>query len=216
MRTPHTWPAAVSEYGVGTGDVRVDMAKVKARKDKVMLDDRHGVESWLQGMEGCTLLYGHARFEPRRTPCGSTTGSCRGSGSFSMSAAVPWCPTLPGLADIDYLTNVSIMELDTVPEHLVVIGGSYIGLEFAQMYRRFGAEVTVIERGPRLASREDADVSAAIRDILENEGVDVIVDATQYRFHQARQRFRGHYSTGGGAGGRFAPVGGRRPAAQHR
>ena len=87
-------------------------------------------------------------------------------------------PDIPGLADVDYLTNVGILELDTVPAHLVIVGGSYIALEFAQMYRRFGAEVTVVEKGPRLTSREDEDVSAAIREILENEGITVIVDAS--------------------------------------
>ena len=91
-------------------------------------------------------------------------------------------PDIPGLSDIDYLTNVGILELDTVPEHLVVIGGSYIALEFAQMYRRFGAQVTVIEKGPRLTSREDEDVSAAIKEILEAEGIDVVVDASDMRF----------------------------------
>ena len=88
-----------------------------------------------------------------------------------------WCRTCPGLSDVDYLTNVGILDLDTLPEHLVIIGGSYIALEFAQMYRRFGAEVTVIEKGPRLTSREDEDVSAAIKEILENEGIDVELDA---------------------------------------
>src|SRR4029453_16181381 len=91
-------------------------------------------------------------------------------------------PDLPGLSDLDYLTNVSMLELDTVPEHLVIIGGSYIALEFAQMYRRFGAAVTVIEKGPRLASREDEDVSATIKEILEAEGIDIVVGATAIQF----------------------------------
>ena len=90
-------------------------------------------------------------------------------------------PDIPGLADIDFLTNVSILELDTLPEHLVIVGGSYIALEFAQMYRRFGARVTVVEKGPRLTSREDEDVSVAIRAILENEGIDIVVDAADIR-----------------------------------
>ena len=89
---------------------------------------------------------------------------------------------MPGLADIDYMTNVGILELDTVPEHLVIIGGSYIALEFAQMYRRFGAQVTVIEKGPRLTSREDEDVSATIKEILETEGIAVVLDADAIRF----------------------------------
>ena len=99
-------------------------------------------------------------------------------------------PDMPGLADIDYMTNVGILDLDTLPEHLVIIGGSYIALEFAQMYRRFGARVTVIEKGPRLTSGEDEDVSAAIKEILENEGIAIELGAPHF-VPQARQRFRG-------------------------
>src|SRR6185312_210672 len=90
-------------------------------------------------------------------------------------------PDLPGLADVDYMTNVGVLELDSLPEHLVIVGGSYIALEFAQMYRRFGAGVTVVERGSRLASREDPDVSDAIKDILEGEGIAVQLDADDVR-----------------------------------
>ena len=170
-----------SEYGVGTGDITVDMAKVKARKDKVMLDDRNGVESWLDGMDGCALIRGHARFESPRTirVDGQVLEADKIFLNVGGRAVVP---DLPGLSDIDYLTNVSILELDTVPEHLVIIGGSYIALEFAQMYRRFGARVSVIEKGPRLASREDADVSATIKEIMEAEGIGVYVGATGIQF----------------------------------
>src|SRR3954454_937678 len=170
-----------AEYGVGTGDVTVDMAKVKARKDKIMLDDRRGVESWLQEMTGCTLIRGHARFEDAHTI--SVDGRVLEADKFFLNVggrAVT--PDLPGLADIDYLTNVGILELDTVPEHLVIIGGSYIALEFAQMYRRFGAGVTVIERGSRLTSREDEDVSATVKEILEAEDIDVVLNASAIRF----------------------------------
>ncbi|MGJ6124514.1 FAD-containing oxidoreductase [Mycolicibacterium sp. Y3] len=172
-----------AEYGIGTGDVSVDMAKVKARKDKIMLDDRAGVESWLEGMDGASLIRGHARFVDPHTI--DVDGRLLRADRFYLNvggrASVP---DLPGLDGIDYLTNVSILALDTVPAHLIVIGGSYIGLEFAQMYRRFGAEVTVVERGPRLASREDEDVSAAIRGILEAEGIAVYTDATDIRFEK--------------------------------
>lgn len=170
-----------AEYGVGTGEITVDMAKVKARKDKVMLHDRHGLESWLDGMEGCTVIRGHARFESPHTlrVDGQVLEAEKIFLNVGGRAVVP---DMPGLSDIDYLNNVSIMELDTVPEHLVIIGGSYIALEFAQMYRRFGARVTVIEKGPRLTSREDEDVSATIKEILEAEGIDVVVDADAIRF----------------------------------
>ncbi len=178
-----------SEYGVGTGEITVDMAKVKARKDKVMLDDRHGVESWLQGMKGCTFIRGHARFEGPHTI--DVEGRLLEADKVFLNVggrAV--VPDLPGLSDIDYMTNVGILELDTVPEHLVIIGGSYIALEFAQMYRRFGARVTVIEKGPRLTSREDEDVSATIKEILEAEGIDVVVGATAIKFAKRDSGFQ--------------------------
>lgn len=170
-----------AEYGVGTGEITVDMANVKARKDRIMLDDRHGVESWLQGMKGSTFIRGHARFEGPHTMTvdGRVLEADR---IFLNVGGRAVAPDMPGLNGIDYMTNVGILELDTVPEHLVIIGGSYISLEFAQMYRRFGARVTVIEKGPRLTSREDEDVSATIKEILEAEGIDVVVDATAIRF----------------------------------
>ena len=164
-----------AEYGVGTGEITVDMAKVKARKDKISGDDRRGLESWLEGMKGCTLVRGHARFEGPHTI--SVDGRVLEADRIFLNVGGRAVADIAGLSDVDYMTNVGVLELDTVPEHLVVVGGSYIGLEFAQMYRRFGADVTVVERGPRLAGREDPDVSNAIREILENEGITVICDA---------------------------------------
>jgi pyruvate/2-oxoglutarate dehydrogenase complex dihydrolipoamide dehydrogenase (E3) component len=176
------------EYGIGTGDVSVDMAKVKARKDKVMLDDREGVESWLERMDNCTLIRGHARFvDPYTIRVGDRV--LRGDKIFLNVGGRAVVPDMPGLADIEYMTNVGILELDTVPEHLVIIGGSYIALEFAQMYRRFGAPVTVVEKGSRLTAREDEDVSAAIKEILENEGVVVELDATAVSFRKTDNGF---------------------------
>ena len=177
-----------ADYGVGTGPVTVDMAKVKARKDEIMLKDRHGVQAWLDGMDGTTFFRGHARFEdPHTIRVGDQL--LRGDRIFLNVGGRAVIPDIPGLADVDYLTNVTIMELDTVPEHLVVVGGSYIALEFAQMYRRFGARVTVVERGPRLASREDEDVSATIREILEGEGIDVVTGGNDVRVAQADNGF---------------------------
>ncbi|MGU3499208.1 FAD-containing oxidoreductase [Mycobacterium sp. C31M] len=169
------------EFGIDTGAVTVDMAKVKARKDGIVDSDRRGVESWIAGMTGATLLRGHARFVDPHTMDvdGELISADRIFLNVGGRAVVP---DLPGLTDIDYLTNVSVLELDTLPEHLVVVGGSYIALEFAQMYRRFGARVTVLERGPRLTSREDEDVSAAIRGILEAEGIEIHTDADDIRF----------------------------------
>ncbi|VTU40021.1 FAD-containing oxidoreductase [Variovorax sp. PBL-E5] len=156
--------------------VGIDMPAVKARKDKVSSDARHGVEKWLRQMKGCTVFEGHARFvSATELRVGDDTlGAPRVFINVGGRAAVP---PLPGVEDVAFLTNTSILELDRVPRHLVVIGGSYIGLEFAQMYRRFGAEVTIVEKGPRLVAREDADVSRAIREILEGEGIAVRLDA---------------------------------------
>jgi pyruvate/2-oxoglutarate dehydrogenase complex dihydrolipoamide dehydrogenase (E3) component len=169
-----------ADYGVGTGPVTVDMAKVKARKDGIMLKDRNGVQSWLDGMDGCTFFNGHARFEdPHTIRVGDDLLQAERIYLNVGGRAV--VPDIPGLSEVEYLTNVSVLELDTVPEHLVVVGGSYIALEFAQMYRRFGARVTVVERGPRLASREDEDVSTTIREILEGEGIDIVLGADDVR-----------------------------------
>ena len=157
------------------------MAAVKARKDRISGGDREGVESWLEGMKGCTLIRGHARFEdPHTIRVGEQLLTA--DRIFLNVGGRAVAPDMPGLADVDYLTNVGILDLDTVPDHLVVIGGSYIALEFAQMFRRFGATVTVIEKGPRLTSREDEDVSAAIKDILEAEGIDVVVNTDNIQF----------------------------------
>ncbi|OBA80443.1 mercuric reductase [Mycolicibacterium elephantis] len=170
-----------AEYGVATGDVTVDMRKVKARKDDIVHGDRQGVEGWLERMPGCTVIRGHARFESPHT-IRVDDRVLQADRIFLNVGGRAVAPDMPGLSDIDYMTNVGILELDAVPDRLVIIGGSYIALEFAQMYRRFGAEVTVIEKGPRLTSREDEDVSAAIKEILEAEGIEVVVDATAIRF----------------------------------
>lgn len=170
-----------ADFGVGTGEVDIDMAKVKARKDAIMLADRHGVEDWLEGMDGATLIRGHARFVDPHTI--DVDGQLlRADRIFLNVGGRAVVPDFPGLDGIDYLTNVGILDLDVVPEHLVIVGGSYIALEFAQMYRRFGARVTVVEKGPRLTSREDEDVSATIADVLRAEGIDVVLNATGIRF----------------------------------
>ena len=193
-----------ADYGVGTGPVSVDMAKVKARKDDIMLTDRKGVESWLEGMDGCTVFRGHARFEDPHTV--RVNGDLlHGDRIFLNVGGRAVVPDIPGLSDVEFLTNVSILELDTLPSQLVIVGGSYIALEFAQMYRRFGARVTVVERGPRLASREDEDVSATVREILEAEGIDVVVGADDVRISKKDNNFGGfELTTGAGA----APIAG--------
>jgi pyruvate/2-oxoglutarate dehydrogenase complex dihydrolipoamide dehydrogenase (E3) component len=182
-----------AEYGVAIGPVNVDMMKVKARKDEIMLGDRKGVEDWLDGMESCTVFRGHARFEdPHTLRVGVQNGEelLHADRIFLNVGGRAVVPDIPGLSDVEFLTNVSILELDTLPSHLVIVGGSYIALEFAQMYRRFGAPVTVVERGPRLAFREDEDVSAAIREILEAEGIDVVLDADDVRISKSNKGFQ--------------------------
>ncbi|OBH40987.1 FAD-containing oxidoreductase [Mycobacterium mantenii] len=177
-----------AEYGVGTGSVSVDMAKVKARKDEIMLGDRKGVEDWLEGMNGCTVFRGHAVFQdPHTLRVGDDV--LHADRIFLNVGGRAVVPEIPGLSEVDFLTNVSVLELDAVPEHLVILGGSYIALEFAQMYRRFGARVTVVERGPRLASREDEDVSATVAEILRAEGVDVITGADDVRIAKSGNGF---------------------------
>ena len=158
------------------GPIRVDMVAVKARKDAVVEQSNSGVTGWLKSLENATLYSGHGRFEgPNRVRVDDTL--LEAEKIFINVGARAFAPDIPGLDNVEYLTNSSIMEVDFLPEHLVIVGGSYIGLEFAQMYRRFGSEVTVIERGPHLISREDNDVSLAIREILEKEGIQIRFNA---------------------------------------
>jgi pyruvate/2-oxoglutarate dehydrogenase complex dihydrolipoamide dehydrogenase (E3) component len=163
--------------------VRVDMKRVKARKDAVVRRSNEGVEGWLRGMQNCTVYTGHARFAgPRSVRVGDEL--LEAGKIFINVGGRAATPPIPGLDTLPYLTNSSMMEVDFLPAHLIILGGSYIGLEFGQMYRRFGSEVTVIERNPRLIDREDADVSEAIRQILEDEGVRVLASAERLRFEQ--------------------------------
>jgi pyruvate/2-oxoglutarate dehydrogenase complex dihydrolipoamide dehydrogenase (E3) component len=152
------------------GRPRVDMARVKARKDQIVRKSSTGVERWMQGLEHGKVYRGHARFvAPDRV---AVNGEELSAERFFVDVGGrPHVPPMPGLDGVPFLTNVSIMELDFVPPHLIVVGGSYVGLEFAQMFRRFGSRVTVVEMGPRLVGREDEDVSAAIGDFLRAEGV---------------------------------------------
>ncbi|CAH1656536.1 Mercuric reductase [Hyphomicrobiales bacterium] len=171
-----------AEYGVVlNGSPGIDMVAVQARAEKIIQDGRSGIESWLDGMQGCTLFRGHARFTgPHEVEVnGETLSAARIFINVGGRAAIP---SMPGIDQVPYLTNSDMVELKVVPAHLVIVGGSYIGLEFAQMFRRFGADVTVIEKGPRLISREDEDVSAAIREILEAEGVHIRAGAECIRF----------------------------------
>jgi pyruvate/2-oxoglutarate dehydrogenase complex dihydrolipoamide dehydrogenase (E3) component len=159
------------EFGVNfSGEVSVDMKRVKARKDEVVHQSNEGVTSWLEGTKNLTVIRGHARFEsPKSVKVDENI--YEGEQFFIDVGGRASIPKIEGLDSIPYLTNSSMMEVDFLPEHLVILGGSYIGLEFAQMYRRFGSKVTVIEKSPRIIVREDEEVSAEIQKFLEAEGV---------------------------------------------
>jgi pyruvate/2-oxoglutarate dehydrogenase complex dihydrolipoamide dehydrogenase (E3) component len=165
------------DYGVRiAGTIDVDMKAVKARKDAISGHSRSGVEKWLRGMRGCTIFWGGARFiGPKQVAVNGEELSAEKI--FINVGGRPSVPPIPGLDQVAYLTNTSMMGVDFLPEHLVILGGSYIGLEFAQMYRRFGSAVTVIEALPRLVAREDEDISAELAKILEGEGIAVKLGA---------------------------------------
>lgn len=160
-----------ADFGVRiAGDVGVDMKAVKARKDAVVGQSVRNLKEWLGGMERLTLFDGEARFVSAREVAvnGETLTAPK---IFINTGARPRIPDWPGLASVPYLTNTSMMDIDFLPEHLVIAGANYVGLEFAQMYRRFGSRVTVFDHGKRAASREDPEISDAVQAILEDEGV---------------------------------------------
>jgi pyruvate/2-oxoglutarate dehydrogenase complex dihydrolipoamide dehydrogenase (E3) component len=165
------------EYGVNTGgQISVDMKRVKARKDEISGKSNKGVESWLRGLKNTVVYQGHGRFESARTV--RVNGDVLEADKIFINVGGrALVPPMPGLDQVRYLTNSSMMDVDFLPEHLIVIGGSYIGLEFAQMYRRFGARVTIVEKAARLIAREDEDVSQAVKQILEKEDVQVRLKA---------------------------------------
>ena len=166
-----------AEFGITLdGSVSVDMKRVKARKDEVAGRSSAGIESWLKGLANCTVYEGHARLESAQmVRVGDEV--LESPRIFINVGGRAFVPSMPGLDTVDFLTNSTMMDIDEVPDHLIIVRGSYIGLEFGQMYRRFGSEVTIIEMGPRLIQREDEDVSEEVRKILVEEGVDVRLDA---------------------------------------
>ena len=166
-----------AEYGVAIdGNIGVDMKRVKARKDEISGRSNKGVEGWMRGLKNGTVYHGHARFESPRT-VRVNDEVLEAEKIFINVGGRAFVPPLPGLNEVRYLTNSSMMDVDFLPEHLIIVGGSYIGLEFAQMYRRFGAQVTIVEKASRLISREDEDVSAAVQKILEAEGITIRLNA---------------------------------------
>jgi len=166
-----------ADYGVVLDAMpRIDMKRVKARKDEIVRKSSGGVEQWMDGLKGATVYRGHARFVGRsEIQVGSQI--LRADSIFLDVGGRPLVPNMPGLNTMPYLTNATMMDLEFVPPHLVVVGGSYVGLEFAQMFRRFGSQVTVVEMGPRVVAREDEDVSLEIQDFLRAEDIELRLDA---------------------------------------
>jgi pyruvate/2-oxoglutarate dehydrogenase complex dihydrolipoamide dehydrogenase (E3) component len=166
-----------AEFGIDVGGpVNVNIERVKARKDAIVLESRNGIKNKLERLENTTVYQGHARFAGAKAV--SVNGEIIEADKIVINTGGrALVPSIPGLETVPYFTNSSILEADILPEHLLVVGGSYIGLEFAQVYRRFGSRVTVIEMADRLIGREDADVSESVRDILETEGIDIRLGA---------------------------------------
>ncbi len=175
------------------GSVRVDMPKVKARKDAIVAESTGNIEKWLRGTPNVTVIEGHARFAgPHLVQVGDR--QLEAPEIFINTGGRPTIPKIEGLAGIDYLTSSGIMDVDFLPEHLIVLGGSYIGLEFAQMYRRFGSRVTVVEMAPRLVAREDPEVSLGLQAILEREGITVRLKAECVRLEKRDEGVAMHVS----------------------
>jgi pyruvate/2-oxoglutarate dehydrogenase complex dihydrolipoamide dehydrogenase (E3) component len=204
-----------ADFGVVVGGpVTVDMKQVKARKDLISGKSRTGVENWLRGLKNCTVYTGHGRFEgPKVVSVGETMLTAPRIFINVGGRAVR--PDIRGLHDIPFLTNSSMMGVDFLPRHLVVLGGSYIGIEFGQMFRRFGSEVTIIEIGPRLVAHEDEDVSNAVREILEAEGIQVRLNANCLAFLKRGDDIVAHTDCGGTmeeiSGSHLLVAAGRRP-----
>jgi pyruvate/2-oxoglutarate dehydrogenase complex dihydrolipoamide dehydrogenase (E3) component len=199
------------EFGFSVGGpVTVDWARVRARKDAIVAPGRAAVERSLRQTAGITVIEGTARFiSPHEVSIGGR--ALRGERIFLDVGGRPSVPPVPGLDGIDYLTSDTILEIAAVPAHLLVLGGSYVGLEFAQIFRRFGAEVTVLEAAPRLIAREDADISEAVKKILEAEGIRVVLGASGLSVERRGNDLRLHFADGEAIGSHLLVATGRRP-----
>jgi pyruvate/2-oxoglutarate dehydrogenase complex dihydrolipoamide dehydrogenase (E3) component len=165
-----------AEFGFSIGDMSVDVKRIKARKDAASATSSKGVEDWLRGTKNCTVIQGQARFQSSNTVVVNDEVLEADKIYINVGARAS-VPEMPGIHDVPFLNNSSMMDIDFLPEHLIIVGGSYVGLEFAQIYRRFGSEVTVVEMGPRLIGREDEDISQTVREILEAEGIHIRLNA---------------------------------------
>ncbi len=175
------------DYGIYTGPVGIDMAQVRQRKRDIVTTFRSGSRHGIETTEGVALIMGEAHFAKHDSNAADFALTIRlndGGDStitanqvFLNTGARPHIPAIPGLSDVSYLDSTTIMELDHVPQHLIILGGGYIGLEFGQMFRRFGSQVTIIQRGDQLLSREDPDVAEAVAQILQEDGIEVLLHA---------------------------------------
>jgi pyruvate/2-oxoglutarate dehydrogenase complex dihydrolipoamide dehydrogenase (E3) component len=173
------------DYGVQTGDIRIEMQRVRQRKRKIVDSFRNGSQARLEKTANLELIFGEASFTgPRALRVRVSNGGERTLSAdwiFINAGARPSVPELEGLRDVPFLDSTSIMELDCVPEHLLVLGGGYVGLEFGQMFRRFGSRVTIIQRPGQLLVREDADVAAEVLSILRQDGIEGLLNTKTER-----------------------------------
>src|SRR5437773_2854730 len=169
-----------ADYGVQTGSVTVDMKKVRQRKRDIVESFRTSGQRRIEQTEGVDLLIGEAAFtDPKTLEVRLNNGEARqltASTILINAGARPAKPSMTGIEEVATLDSTSIMEVETVPEHLLVLGGGYIGLEFGQMFRRFGSSVTVIQRGANLLAREDPDVAEAVANIMREDGLEVLLE----------------------------------------
>jgi pyruvate/2-oxoglutarate dehydrogenase complex dihydrolipoamide dehydrogenase (E3) component len=179
------------ELGVNIKSFKIDMKQIKKRKDVIVMQFRNGSQKGLEQTKGVDLMFGEAVFTGEKTISvklnNGKISEMKADLIFMNTGCKPIIPEIEGINDIDYLTSTSILELDKVPEHLLVIGGNYIGLEFGQMFRRFGSKVTVVERGKRIVAREDEDVSKELTDILEAENIKILTDAQTLKFKKTEK-----------------------------
>nr|HQU86671.1 FAD-containing oxidoreductase [Pyrinomonadaceae bacterium] len=187
-----------SDYGVEiSGDVSVNMRRVKERKDRIVADSRNGLENWIKGMTNCTVFEGQARFTaPKTIAIGDE--SLTAENIFINVGGRAAVPNLEGIDQIEYFTNSTLLDIDFLPEHLIIVGGSYIGLEFGQMFRRFGSKVTIIEMGERLISREDEDISDAIKNILKKEDIEIRLNSKCISFSKNGDKIIAHVDCASG------------------
>ena len=210
------WLAREGErFGVRTGPVTVDAVRVRARKDAVVLTARTNVTRWMENTAGITVIRGHARLTGPHTVAVDDR-QLRAARIFINVGARATMPPVPGIETVPCLTNADVMDMDVVPDHLVILGGSYISLEFAQIFRRFGAEVTVLETGPEFLAREDADIAAQIHEILTGEGIRIEVGITDLSFAKADPGITARFRTAVGedaalTGSHLLVATGRRP-----